>query len=72
MTRELRSGRFATGLILANGGVMTHQYAICLSKNSRKDGSQYPARNPLPHHLEGLSAPQFLEYATGEAVIEVS
>ncbi|ETS80692.1 hypothetical protein PFICI_08221 [Pestalotiopsis fici W106-1] len=70
MTRELRSGRFNTGLILANGGVMTHQYAICLSRSPRKGGSGYPSRNPLPHHLEGLSTPQFLEYATGEAVIE--
>ncbi|TQV92303.1 hypothetical protein V2A60_006991 [Cordyceps javanica] len=69
MTRELRSRKFSNGLILANGGMLTHQYAICLSAQPRKDGRAYPSQNPLPLVVQD-PAPPFVEDANGPATIE--
>lgn len=70
MSRSLRSDKHSTGLILANGGMLTHQYAICLSKQPRKDNKQYPSKNPLPKHYSE-DKPPFAEFAEGDAAIEV-
>lgn len=70
MTRQLRQQTHQTGLILANGGMLTHQYVICLSGSPRKDGKPYPKANPLPEHY-AHPEPSFTEKATGSAVIEV-
>ena len=70
MTRELRQGHRRNGLILANGGVMTHQHAVILSRSSRSDHSPYPDHDILPEHLSS-EAPPFAEHPEGEAVIEV-
>jgi hypothetical protein len=69
MVRELRQGKARNGLVLANGGVVTYQYVVCLSKNPRD--SHYPDRNPLPDRLD-VSVPIVDEKAEGEATIEVS
>ena len=74
MTRRLRHrGQEKTGLILANGGVLTYQHAIILSSAGKKDGSRYPDTAPLPPLLDYAgAAPEVDEKAKGEAVVEVS
>ncbi|KAL1960291.1 hypothetical protein VTO42DRAFT_8251 [Malbranchea cinnamomea] len=78
MVRELRkavagsssgSGSPRHGLILANGGVLSYQHVVCLSNRPRRDGSSYPAQNPLPEHTN-VPAPAVDEEPEGEAVIE--
>ncbi|KAG8405933.1 hypothetical protein J3459_019452 [Metarhizium acridum] len=69
MARELRAKRHNTGLILANGGMLTHQHALCLSARPRGDGRAYPTSNPLPEIVDGYS-PRFTEAADGTATIE--
>ena len=71
MVRELRSGRGQNGLILANGGVLTYQHAMCLSSCAPQDGSTYPEHNPLPSHIIDVPIPSMSAQAEGEAVIEV-
>lgn len=70
MSRLLRKQKHRNGLILANGGMLTHQYAICLSRNPRGNGKSYPSKNPLPEVI-GTSGPNFVETAEGSATIEV-
>jgi hypothetical protein len=69
MVRELRSGNGQYGLVLANGGMVTYQYVVCLS--SKPGSLPYPDHNPLPDLLDE-PAPQVDEKAKGEAIIEVS
>ncbi|POR34814.1 Uncharacterized protein TPAR_05013 [Tolypocladium paradoxum] len=69
MSRALRSRKHKTGLILANGGVLTHQHALCLSAQPRRDGRVYPSTNPLPV-IADESRPPFAESAQGPATIE--
>ncbi|KHN98357.1 thiolase [Metarhizium album ARSEF 1941] len=69
MARALRAKRHKTGLILANGGMLTHQHALCLSAQPRGDGRSYPARNPLPEVVDEYSPP-LAEAAEGAATIE--
>jgi len=71
MTRELRKGNGKYGLVLANGGVVTHQHVVCLSTRPRKDGSSYPEKNPLPHLIEDVFCPPVDEKVEGEAIVEV-
>ena len=71
MVRRMRSERFSNGLILANGGVLTHQHAICLSTQPRKDDCGYPKANPLPEYIKDLSIASVTAEAEGKAVIEV-
>lgn len=73
MVRQLRgyTGAPRHGLILANGGVLSYQHAICLSSCSRKDGLPYPAENPLPEVVTDIEIPRIDVEAEGEAVIEV-
>jgi hypothetical protein len=70
MARQLRSRKHNTGLILANGGMLTHQHALCLSAQPRGDGRAYPEGNPLPEVVDAFSPP-FTEIAEGRATIEV-
>jgi len=74
MTRQLRRGKGRTGLILANGGVMSYQHVICLSTSGRRDGSTYPAEDPLPEMVTDLPVPTVDAKVEGteEATIEVS
>ena len=71
MIRELRKHEAKNGLVLANGGMVTHQHVVCLSTRPRRDGSPYPERNPLPHSVEDVFCPPVDEKAEGEAVVEV-
>ena len=71
MVRELRLGNSQTGLILANGGVLTYQHVLCLSTQPRQDGSNYPLSNPLPRYITDLPIPSITAHAEGEAIIEV-
>ncbi len=71
MVRELRKGNSQTGLILANGGVLTYQHVLCLSKQPRQDGSNYPLSNPLPRYITDFPIPSNTAHAEGEAIIEV-
>jgi hypothetical protein len=74
MTRQLRSkkDKKTTGLILANGGVLTYQHVVCLSSSPRKDASPYPSANPLPAGPPPLeSSPAIKAEAEGLATIEV-
>jgi hypothetical protein len=70
MVRQLRKGGPKHGLVLANGGVLSYQYVVCLSSQPRKNGRAYP-ENPLPEILSDLPVPQIDERAEGEATIEV-
>jgi hypothetical protein len=69
MVRELRKGKSRNGLVLANGGWLTHQYVICLSTQPRN--SPYPSKNPLPDLLADKNIPDIEEQASGDATIEV-
>lgn len=69
MVRELRKGKSHTGLVLANGGVVSYQYVVCLSSKPR--ASPYPEKNPLPDALDDVPVPDFEMEVEGEAVIEV-
>ena len=60
------------GLVLANGGLISHQHVLCLSCSPRKDGSAYPSANPLPELLISEEAPIVEALVEGECVIEVS
>lgn len=74
MTRQLRQGKGRTGLILANGGVMSYQHVLCLSSSGRQGGSPYPIRNPLPEGVTDLPVPTVDAKVEGseEATIEVN
>lgn len=71
MTRLLRQGKGKTGLVLANGGWVTYQHVICLSRSPRSDGLPYPDANPLPKYVTDVFVPKIAEQAEGEATIEV-
>ncbi|KAH7411347.1 hypothetical protein BKA64DRAFT_663253 [Cadophora sp. MPI-SDFR-AT-0126] len=68
MVRELRKGEVKKGLVLANGGLVTYQYVVCLSSLPRL--TPYPDRNPLPELLEDDPVPDVDDTAEGEAIIE--
>ncbi|CAF9914683.1 hypothetical protein IMSHALPRED_001978 [Imshaugia aleurites] len=70
MVRKLRAGDGQNGLILANGGVLTYQHALCLSNRPRRDGSTYPDRIPSSSYRTSTSVPTVTVKAEGEATIE--
>ena len=71
MVRQLRNGIGKTGLVLANGGVVTYQAAVCLSRSPRRDGLPYPTVNPLPEVTTDVQTPTVDAVAEGDATIEV-
>ena len=72
MVRHLRNGKGKTGLVLANGGVVTYQAVVCLSSSPRRDGLPYPSANPLPPMVKDVQTPMVDEKAEGDAIVEVS
>ncbi|KAK4505899.1 hypothetical protein PRZ48_003864 [Zasmidium cellare] len=70
MTRQLRQSKGKTGLILANGGWVTYQHVLCLSRSPRSDGLPYPDANPLPKYVTDVFIPKIAEQAEGNATIE--
>lgn len=71
MARLIRKGAVKTGLVLANGGVLTYQHAICLSRSPRARDGTYPPKNLLPEFSKGVVAPPISVKPQGGAVIEV-
>lgn len=73
MTRQLRMGKGKTGLVLANGGWLTYQHVLLMSRSPRKDGLPYPDENPLPKVVHDVQVPRIEEKPPeGEAIVEVS
>jgi hypothetical protein len=69
MSRQLRAEKARTGLVLANGGMLSYQHALCLSSRPRLDGSPYPDSRGSSGAVVG--APALVEpFAQGEAVVE--
>ncbi|KAE8372227.1 hypothetical protein BDV26DRAFT_286128 [Aspergillus bertholletiae] len=69
MVRQLRGGKSRNGLILANGGVLTYQHAICLS-SLVPSSNQYPrVQHSHPAAVEA-SVPRITNVAEGDAIIE--
>ena len=71
MTRQLRGSRSRNGLILANGGVLSYQHAVCLSSQAPKEERPYPD-NKFPSLADSGLVPSVDFEAEGEAIIEVS
>ena len=71
MVRQLRTGKGKTGLILANGGWITYQHVVLLSRSPRSDGLPYPDQAPLPKLVTDVHVPTIVEQAEGDAVVEV-
>jgi hypothetical protein len=71
MARQLRAGSARNGLILANGGFLSYQHAICISNRPRRDGSQYPDSSIFNTTIPDPIPPMDLE-AEGKSQIEVS
>ncbi|KAI7759141.1 hypothetical protein LZL87_013346 [Fusarium oxysporum] len=69
MTRVIRSRKHQNGLVLANGGVLSWQHALCLSAQPRRDASTYVKREVLDNG-DVSQGPAFASTAQGEAVIE--
>ncbi|EPS44194.1 hypothetical protein H072_1830 [Dactylellina haptotyla CBS 200.50] len=70
LTRQLRSGRGTTAMVLANGGVATYQHVVCISTQPRARNSPYPKENPLPKTITNVQVPPIDETPEGEAIIE--
>jgi hypothetical protein len=71
MVRHLRNGKSKNGLILANGGVVTYQHVVCLSKMPPSHNKPYPSKNPLPEFTTDVNVPTIETKPEGRAVIEV-
>lgn len=69
MSRQLRARKAKTGLVLANGGVLSYQHALCLSSEPRREGTSYPDSRGFSGAVVGAPAP-VEPFAQGEAVIE--
>ncbi|KAJ5135352.1 uncharacterized protein N7515_004630 [Penicillium bovifimosum] len=69
MTRRLRQGSSRNGLILANGGILSYQHAICMSSSPPKEGTPYPDSEVLGRGELGPIPPVDFE-AEGPAKIE--
>lgn len=71
MVRRLRQGAGRNGLILANGGFLSYQHAICISTQPRGNTDFYPDSKLLQSEPSNPIPPIESE-AEGEARIEVS
>ena len=75
MVRQLRDGKGQYGLILANGGVLSYQHAVCLSRRPRSGDSPYPETNPLAAgekiERKRIEVPVVEIECEGKAVVEV-
>lgn len=71
MVSALRAGKGRTGLVLANGGIMTYQHVVLLSTQPRRGSPHYPSKPPLPEVITDIPCPPIAAQANGKAVIEV-
>ena len=65
ITHQLRSGKGRHGLVLANGGVLSYQHAVCLST--------LPGDGAYPNGTRAVDAdasPAVNETASGSAMID--
>ncbi|KUI54536.1 hypothetical protein VP1G_01897 [Cytospora mali] len=69
MSRQIRSRKINTGLILANGGVLSYQHVLCLSSRSRTASSPYPDSRVSSSTVVGNSPP-IEAFSEGDARIE--
>ncbi|KAF4341928.1 hypothetical protein FBEOM_4094 [Fusarium beomiforme] len=69
MARVIRSRKHQNGLVLANGGVLSWQHALCLSVQPRRDSSLYQKKDILDNGNVS-QGPAFTAKAQGEAFIE--
>ncbi|KUI63541.1 hypothetical protein VM1G_10193 [Cytospora mali] len=69
MSRQIRSGTINTGIILANGGVLSYQHALCLSSRSKIASSPYPDSLVSSSTVVGISPP-IEAFSEGDARIE--
>jgi hypothetical protein len=69
MTRQLRDGKGKKGLVLCNGGVLSYQYVVILSKLPREEG-KYPTESSLPPQVTDVPVPELALDANGDAVVE--
>ncbi|KAJ4287378.1 hypothetical protein N0V90_012777 [Kalmusia sp. IMI 367209] len=69
MTRAIREGKGSNGLVLCNGGVLSYQHVVILSKGPRKEGV-YPQENPLPNEITDVKVPGIVEHPQVEATVE--
>lgn len=72
MSRQIRAGQIHNGLVLANGGVVSYQHAICLSSRQRPLRSDYPDSRGSSDMIVGDFVPSIDTFADGEAIVEVS
>lgn len=73
MSRQIRSGKIQHGLVLANGGVLSYQHAICLSSKRGTSGDIYAdSRIGSDAVVGGALALSVRAFAEGAAVVEVS
>ncbi|KAJ5805350.1 hypothetical protein N7474_011237 [Penicillium riverlandense] len=71
MVRRLRQGVGRNGIILANGGVLSYQHAICISSSPRRNNSPYPDSNAFRNVVKE-AVPVIEIEAEGKAIIEVT
>lgn len=75
MVRQLRKlhGKLelSHGLILANGGVLSTENAMCFSTRPRRSNTPYPQEDKPPVHSTHEHAPPMSFDREGEAIIEV-
>lgn len=69
MSRLLRDRKAKKGLVLANGGFLSYQHALCLSSEPRREWSSYPDSRGSSATVVGVAAP-VEPFAEGEAVVE--
>ncbi|GKU07933.1 hypothetical protein FLAG1_10956 [Fusarium langsethiae] len=69
MVRVIRNGKYQNGLVLANGGVVSWQHAVCLSACPKRHGSAY-REQPVLDNGQTCQGPAFTAQAQGEAIIE--
>lgn len=72
MSRQIRTGKIGNGLVLANGGVLSYQHAICLSSRQGRLRSDYPDSRGSSDTVVGDFVPSVDMFADGEAIVEVS
>lgn len=70
MVRQLRQGVGRNGIILANGGVLSYQHAICISSQPRRNNTPYPDSNAIRNMVKEV-VPVIDMAAEGKATIEV-
>lgn len=70
MTRQLRNGSGRNALILANGGVLSYQHVVSLSRELPQNKNDYPDSTKL-QKKSVESYPTISEEAEGDAIVEV-